>query len=155
MCMPIDINTLRPRHIYNGRHFPGDIFKCIFLNGIIWIFIMISLKFVPKGTINNNPALVQIMAWRRLGDKPLSEPMMISVLTHLCVTRPEWVTVSFQAQTLGPSSTLSIWLWDYELRHTWGNILDRIQIVQPTDIAFDSKIYTRKTWVKPAPWAFK
>ena len=36
----------------------------------------ISLKFVPKGSINNIPALVQIMAWRRTGDKPLSEPMM-------------------------------------------------------------------------------
>ena len=37
---------------------------------------MISLKFVPKGPINNIPALVQIMAWRQTGDKPLSEPMM-------------------------------------------------------------------------------
>ena len=35
-----------------------------------------SLKFVPKGPINNTPALVQIMAWPRTGDKPLSEPMM-------------------------------------------------------------------------------
>ena len=37
---------------------------------------MISLKFVPKGLINNIPALVQIMAWRRPGANPLSEPMM-------------------------------------------------------------------------------
>ena len=36
----------------------------------------ISLKFVSHGTINNIPALVQIMAWRRSGDKPLSEPMI-------------------------------------------------------------------------------
>ena len=42
-------------------------------------------------SINNNPALFQIMAWRRLGDKPLSEPMMVSSLTHICVTRPQWV----------------------------------------------------------------
>ena len=35
----------------------------------------ISLKFVAQGPINI-PALVQIMAWRRLGDKPLSELMM-------------------------------------------------------------------------------
>ena len=54
----------------------------------------ISLKFVPKGPINNNPALVQIMAWRRSGDKPLSEPMMVSLLTHICVTRPQWVNSS-------------------------------------------------------------
>ena len=34
------------------------------------------MKFVPHGPFNNIPALVQIMAWRRSGDKPLSEPMM-------------------------------------------------------------------------------
>ena len=67
----------------------------IFLNENIRISIKISLKFVPKGPINNNPALVQIMAWRRSGDKPLSEPMMISLLTHICVTRPQWVTQIF------------------------------------------------------------
>ena len=53
--------------------------------------IKISMKFVPKGPINNIPALVQIMAWRRPGDEPLSEPMMVSILTHICVTRPQWV----------------------------------------------------------------
>ena len=83
------LNTLRPRQ--NGRHFPDDIFKCIFLNGNAWISIKISLKFVPKGPINKIPSLVQIMAWRRPGDKPLSEPMMVSLLTHICVTRPLWV----------------------------------------------------------------
>ena len=31
------------------------------------------------------------MAWRRSGDKPLSEPMMVNLLTHICVTRPQWV----------------------------------------------------------------
>ena len=54
------INTLSPRQ--NGRHFADDIFKCIFLNKNIWIPIKISLKFVPKGPINNIPALVQITA---------------------------------------------------------------------------------------------
>ena len=60
----------------NGRHFPDDIFKSIFLKENVWISIIISLKFVPEGPINNIPALVQIMAWRRPGDKPLSEPML-------------------------------------------------------------------------------
>ena len=80
-------NILRPRQ--NGRHFPYDIFKCIFVNGNVWISIRISMKFVPKGPINNIPALVQIMAWRRPGDKPSSEPVMISLLAHICVTRPQ------------------------------------------------------------------
>ena len=39
-------------------------------------FVKISRKFVPKGPIDNNPALVQMMTWRRIGDKPLSEPML-------------------------------------------------------------------------------
>ena len=55
------------------------------------ISIKISLKFVPKGPINSIPALVQIMAWRRPGDKPSFEAMMVSLLTHICVTRPQWV----------------------------------------------------------------
>ena len=37
------------------------------------ISIKISLKFVLKGSINNIPTLVQIMAWHWPGDKPLSE----------------------------------------------------------------------------------
>ena len=67
-------NTLRPRQ--NGRHFADDTFKRIFLKETVEISIKISMKFVPKGPINNIPALVQIMAWRRTGDKPLSEQMM-------------------------------------------------------------------------------
>ena len=82
------LNSLRPRR--TGRY-NADIFKCIFLKESVWIPTIISLKFVPKGQINNIPALVQIMAWRRPGDKPLSEPMMVSLLTHICVTRPQWV----------------------------------------------------------------
>ena len=82
-------NTLRPRQV--GRHFPDDIFKYIFLNENAWILIKISLKFVPKASIDNIPALVQIMAWQWPGDKPLSEPMMVRLLTHLCVSRPQWV----------------------------------------------------------------
>ena len=35
------------------------------------------------------------MAWRRLGDKPLFEPMMVILPTHICVTRPQWVKPNF------------------------------------------------------------
>ena len=86
------INTLRPRQ--NGRLFPDDIFKCIFLNENVWISLRISLKFVPKVRINNIPALVQIMAWRRPGDKPLSQPMMVSLLTRICITRPQLIAAT-------------------------------------------------------------
>ena len=47
------VNSLRPRR--NRRHFADDIFKCIFLNEYVWIPIKMSLKYVPKGPINNIP----------------------------------------------------------------------------------------------------
>ena len=37
---------------------PDDNFKCIFLNEKLRILIQISLKFVPQGPIDNNPASV-------------------------------------------------------------------------------------------------
>ena len=83
------VNTLRPRQ--HGCHFPDDIFKCIFLNENVWISIKISLEFVPKGPINNISALVQIMAWRRPGNKLLFEPMMVSPLTHIWINLPQFV----------------------------------------------------------------
>ena len=55
----------------NGHYFTGDSFMCIFVNEKFCIWI--SLKFVPKGPIDNNRAM--IIAWHRIGDKPLSEPM--------------------------------------------------------------------------------
>ena len=54
----------------------NGILKCIFLNENVRILIVISLKCVPKGPIDNNSALVQVMAWLRTGDKPLPEPMV-------------------------------------------------------------------------------
>ena len=91
------INSLRPRQ--DGRHFT-DTFKHIFLNENVRTSIKTSLKHVPKSPINNIPALVQIMAWRRPGEKPLSEPMMVRLLTHTCITRPQWVN------SLWPSDTI-------------------------------------------------
>ena len=72
--LDIVLNILRPRQ--KRRHFADDIFKCNFLNENVWVPIKNSLKFVPQGPINNIPALVPIMALRRRGDKPFSEPMM-------------------------------------------------------------------------------
>ena len=71
----IKFNTLRPRR--NVHHFADATFKHVFLNWNIRILIKISLVFVPDSPINNNPTLVQVMAWSQPYDKPLSEPMMI------------------------------------------------------------------------------
>ena len=77
----ISVNTLRPGQ--NGRRFPEDIFKCIFLNENTWIPIKTPLKFVHKRPISDIPALVQIMAWCRSGDKPLSEPMLLVTAAYM------------------------------------------------------------------------
>ena len=59
----------------------------------IVLFIQISLKIVSKGPIYNKPTLVQIMAWRWVGNKPLSDQWWPSFLMHKCITRPKWVNV--------------------------------------------------------------
>ena len=91
------LNTLRQRQ--NGRHFPDDILKCLFLNENILMVIKISLKFVPKVPINGIPALVQIMAWHRIGNKPLSEPKMTqfndAYMRHPASMTPSLVVLDF------------------------------------------------------------
>ena len=111
------INSLRPR--LDKRPFADNIFKCIFLNENEWILHRISLKFVPKVRINNIPTLVQIMVWRQPGDKPLSEPMMVSLLRHICVTQPQWVNDNL-LQPL--TKILSKWHFDF----TWFRIMTEI-----------------------------
>ena len=93
---------------FSRRHF-----KCIFLYENVSISIKISLKFVPKVQINNIPALGLKMAWRRPGDKPLSEPRMESLLTHICVTRPQWVLMRCCCtDALGHAQFYQWWLID-------------------------------------------
>ena len=112
-------NIVGPRQ--NGRHFPDDIFKCIFLKENVWISISISLKFIPKFRINNIPVLVQIMAWRRPGDKPLSELIRVSLLAHICVTRPQWVLLlTYLNDSLWPE-TFFVWSVDQVLLKLFKN----------------------------------
>ena len=123
------INTLRPRQ--DGRRFPNDTFKRIFLKENVIILIKISLTFVPNGPIDNITALVQIMAWRRPGDKPLSEPMMVCLLTHICVTRPQWVKL---IPTHFVKSLKPIWNTLHPKKHTW------------TYFTYDSSIVIQIRW---------
>ena len=85
---------------YNDIHVQGIFFRYPASNEVQLYYFAFSfcesvwiLKCVPSGSINNIPALVQIMAWRRSGDKPLSEPRMVRLPIHICVTRPQWVNV--------------------------------------------------------------
>ena len=67
-------NSSPPRQ--NGRHFAEDIFKIIFLNENVRISIQFSLRFAPSAPIDNKSALVQVMACRLFGAKPLHEPVL-------------------------------------------------------------------------------
>ena len=69
------------------------------LIGTICILLMIPLKFVPNVQINNIPALVKIMDWCQPGDKSLSEPIVVSLLMHICITWPQWVDGDYTVYT--------------------------------------------------------
>ena len=79
---------------YWGRAKMADIFQTTFLKALYWMK-MYKFRLRFHGSLFLGvPALVQIITWRRAGDKPLCEPMMICLLTHICVicvTRPQWV----------------------------------------------------------------
>ena len=79
--------TLRPRR--NRQHFADNIPKGNFFNESALIEQIKSLKFV--GTTNNIVALVQIIAWSRPSDTLLFEPVIVSLLTHICVIQPQWI----------------------------------------------------------------
>ena len=64
------------------------------------------------------------MAWRRPGDKPLSEPMMVSLLTHICVTRPQWVNKLNMVRTENDSAEkkrqhLKLWFFNSKFNSVW------------------------------------
>ena len=111
----------------NSRHFADDIFKRIFSNENVRISIKISLKFVLQSPTDNKSVLVQIMSWRRTGEKPLSETML-SLLTvslggdeliyHYCISFPRqecvlrYISCSI-AMVLPYSKLLSMNISDY------------------------------------------
>ena len=123
-CMGYYINSSPPGQ--NGSHFTHDLFKCIFLNEKCCILSQLSLTFVPKGPVDNKRALVQVMAWRRIGDKPLSVPRLPSLLTHICGTRGRWVKIHniVAAYGLGPGRILTNNLGGLLLTNrNWNNLL--------------------------------
>ena len=156
------IKTLRLRQ--NGRHFADDILKCIFLMKMYGLWLTHwgrdkmaafsqttlsnafsrmeilefstknSLKFVPKDLINNIPALVLIMAWRRPGDKPLAEPMLVRSLTHICATRPQWVKSSLEFVVKGPINNIPTLVQIMAWRWPGAKPLSERMMAQVTDL---------------------
>ena len=67
----VGFGTMRPGQ--DGWHFAGNIFKCLFLNEN---FCLLIFNLLPLGSIDNMSYVVQVLAWRWTGSKPLSELMM-------------------------------------------------------------------------------
>ena len=68
-------NILKPRQ--NAGHFADGIFKFILSTENVCILIQISLKNAHRVPINDETSLVLIMAWQRIGNKPLPEMVVI------------------------------------------------------------------------------
>ena len=93
-CKCVSVKEMQLTH--RGRGKSATIWQTTFSNAFSWMKmyefrLRFPWIFFPKIQINNIPALIQIMAWRWPRDKPLFEQMMISLLTHVCVTRPQCV----------------------------------------------------------------
>ena len=73
--------------LFHGKHFQTHFNE----NVCVVIKISLNFNFVPSGPIDNSPTLVQVIAWHLKGDKPLTNQWWPSLLTHVCVTRPQWV----------------------------------------------------------------
>ena len=71
--------------------FADGIFKCIVVNEKFYILLKISLKFIPKGPIDNNPALVQVMVCAEQATSHYLNQWWPSSLMHICGTRGRWV----------------------------------------------------------------
>ena len=99
-----------------------NIFKWISLTEHGRILIQISLKFVSK-----SPALVQVLAWRLVGAKPLSEPIMVRLPTHICITQPQWVKF-----------LQLIWRWSTYRFQVWAWSSDKLQWLDIQERAPDS-----------------
>ena len=102
-----------------GRNKMAAIFQTTFSNAFSWMKMFrfrLLWRLFQRVQLTIFPSLVQVMAWRRPGDKPLSEQTMVSLLTHICVTRPQWVKIRFRF-------CFSLFRCDYVIRYYYICIL--------------------------------
>ena len=94
LACPITVGAVVSTHW--SRDKISAISQTTFSNAYPWMQCLISItlsrKFLSQGQMDNIPALVLIMVYRRQGDKPLFEPTIFVLLTHIGVTRSQWGT---------------------------------------------------------------
>ena len=87
----------------NGRHFADHIFRCIFINEKFWLGIHWCLF------LRSNWALVQVMAWRRTGVKPIPEPMLAQFTDAYMRHKGRWVDMLNDIQLKDFPKTVHDW----------------------------------------------
>ena len=97
-----------------GRDKMATIFQMTFPKAFSWtkmseFRLRFNWNLFPRLHLTIIPALIQTTAWRLSGDKPLSGPMMVNLLTHLCVTRSQWVNSLYIFIYAGASKAK--WSW--------------------------------------------
>ena len=79
------------------------------------------------------------MAWQRPGDKPLAEPMVVSLLTHICAIRPKWfnqlpITTPWKPNGLGLIRSYAliflVILWQYKYSYWRKSSANLLQLHQ-------------------------
>ena len=86
------INTLRPGQM-------DAIFQTTFWSAFSWMK-MFEFRLRFHWSLFLRVQLTTFDHWLRY--KPFSEPMMVSLLTHICVTRPQWVKSYLSRALLRP-----------------------------------------------------
>ena len=109
------------------------------------ILIQNFMKIVHEGPINKKTALVEIMVWRLTGTKPLSEPMVHSLLTHICVTRPQWV-LTFQVPVQYCIYESHTWSWVSDARQWADTMITVDRIRYDLGVIFDDQTWVHFLW---------
>ena len=114
------------------------------VNENVWMLKKFSLKFVPKGLVSNIAALVKILTRCRPGDKPLSEPMMVSWLMNVCV-RSQLLIFSCDVDNIAENEIIHLMILLESIIWKFADYMDWYFIIQ----VFNSFWYD-KDWITTA-----
>ena len=93
-----------------GRDKMAAVSQTTLSNAFSWMKMLeFRLKFI--WSLFLRVQLTIFHQWFRLspGDKPLSEPMMVRLPTHICVVRPQWVLMGIGKNMIWESCLFIAW----------------------------------------------
>ena len=100
---------------------------------------------ISQTTFSNAISLLKMyeFRFRRPGDKPLSEPMMVSLLTHICVTRPQWVKQYLFVKYIQKNRNMALLLFSFSCIT---NFVNPIWITSPYSSKLIASGQVKKLW---------